>query len=146
MSRVTHKPGPYILHCESFPQVWYHGQWCKSRGRNCWNTRETSHGGCCVWNDDQKMLADIEEHLGVTIPQTSQDMTVEVDEFDGKVVYGKKRVDKGAFIEVIFCYHINSKSNIILGSGYVCHASQLEGVLSELQRLEKEAQLVFLQK
>ena len=41
-------------------------------------------------------MADIEEHLGVTIPQVDKKMKIELDEFDGKVVYGKKKVDKGA--------------------------------------------------
>ena len=75
--------------------MWYHGQWCKSRGRNCYNT-ELAERGCCVWNEDLKFLADIEEHLGVTIPQVDKKMKIELDEFDGKVVYGKKKVDKGA--------------------------------------------------
>ena len=76
-------------------KVWYHGQWCSSRGRNCYNTNLTTEKGCCTWNDDMRFLADIEEHLGVTIPIAGRDMKVEANEFDGKVVYGKKRVDTG---------------------------------------------------
>ena len=72
-----------------------------------------------------KFLADIEEHLGVTIDQIGKDMKVKLNEFDGKVVDGKKRVDKG--------------------TGYEGHAGQLAPTLKELQRLEMEAQLVFLQ-
>ena len=76
-------------------KVWYHGQWCSSRGRNCYNTNLTDSKGCCTWNDDMRFLADIEEHLGITIPIAGKDMKVEANEFDGKVVYGKKRVDTG---------------------------------------------------
>lgn len=76
-------------------KVWYHGQWCKSRGRDCYNTNLTDRKGCCTWNDDLRFLADIEEHLGVTIQQVGKDMNIEVNEFDGKVVYGKKRENKG---------------------------------------------------
>ena len=76
-------------------KVWYHGEWCKSRGRNCYNTRLTNDGGCCIWYDEQQYLADIEEHLGVTIQQVSKDMSIQVDEFDGNVVYGEKRKEMG---------------------------------------------------
>ena len=40
-------------------------------------------------------LADIEEHLGVTIQQVDKEMKVPVDEFDGKVVYGEKKGNTG---------------------------------------------------
>jgi len=36
-------------------------------------------------------LADVEEHLGETIPVVGSDLKVEANEFDGKVVYGEKR-------------------------------------------------------
>ncbi len=86
-------------------KVWYHGQWCKSRGRGCYNTKLTDVKGCCTWNDDMKFLADIEEHLGVTIQQVGKDMTVDVDEFDGKVVYGKKREEKGELMSLNGWFH-----------------------------------------
>ncbi len=126
-------------------KVWYHGEWCRTRGRGCNNTRLTTEKGCCTWNDEQKFLADIEEHLGVTISQIGRDMKVEVDEFDGKVVYGKKRKERGTEIQLgkmfrqLYCGFF-----YFVGTGYQGHATQLEDVLSELQSLEKEAQLVFL--
>jgi ATP-dependent RNA helicase DDX1 len=43
-------------------------------------------------------LADIEEHLGVTIQQVDENMDIPSDEFDGKVVYGQKRKDLGMLI------------------------------------------------
>jgi len=122
-------------------KVWYHGQWCKTKGRGCTNTRLLSEKGCCIWFDERQMLADIEEHLGVTVAQIGRDMRVEVDEFDGKVVYGKKREDKG---EDIIIKHIIIKK-LVLGTGYVGHAGQMKDVLKLLQELEQEAQLCFLQ-
>ena len=50
-------------------KVWFHGEWCSSRGRNCYNTRLTSEGGCCIWYNEPQCVADIEDHLGVTIQQ-----------------------------------------------------------------------------
>lgn len=96
-------------------KVWYHGQWCSSRGRNCNNTNLTKQGGCCVWYNERTIcLADIEEHLNVTIQQVGADIKVPVDEFDGKVVYGQKKVNNGTFffftfktpkLFIIFCYY-----------------------------------------
>jgi len=40
-------------------------------------------------------LAEIEDHLGVTIPQVGSDIKVPVDEFEGKVIYGQKRIGAG---------------------------------------------------
>ena len=48
-----------------------------------------------MWYNEPQYLADIEEHLGVTIQQISNDMEVQANEFDGKVVYGQKKVDSG---------------------------------------------------
>jgi len=107
-------------------KVWYHGEWCPTRGRNCNNTRLTTDSpkGCCTWYDERQYLADIEEHLGVTIQQMGKDMNIQVDEFDGKVVYGEKRKETG--------------------TGYAGHAAQLAPTLAELSKLEKDAQNVFL--
>lgn len=33
-------------------KVWYHGEWCPSRGRNCHNTTLTDQGGCCMWYNE----------------------------------------------------------------------------------------------
>lgn len=33
-------------------KVWYHGQWCQSRGKSCWNTNLTEQKGCCVWYNE----------------------------------------------------------------------------------------------
>ena len=84
-------------------KVWFHGEWCSSRGRNCNSTRLTheSPRGCCTWYNEMQCLADIEEHLGVTIQQVSKDMTIQVDEFDGKVVYGEKRKETGMSCGVV---------------------------------------------
>lgn len=36
-------------------KVWYHGEWCALRGRNCWNTNLTSQKGCCVWLNEKNV-------------------------------------------------------------------------------------------
>lgn len=33
-------------------KVWYHGQWCASRGKSCWNTNLIEKKGCCVWYNE----------------------------------------------------------------------------------------------
>ena len=105
-------------------KVWYHGQWCSSRGKNCHNTRLTDQRGCCMWYNEPSYLADIEEHLGVTISQVDTDMKVAADEFDGRVVYGEKKKASG--------------------SGYSGHASQLADTVANLAQLETRAQDLFL--
>jgi len=40
-------------------------------------------------------LAEIEEHLGVTIDQVDTSLQVAANEFDGKVTYGQKRSNTG---------------------------------------------------
>jgi len=106
-------------------KVWYHGQWCPSRGNNCSNTRLTDQKGCCIWYNEPQYLADIEEHLGVTIQQADTDMKVAANEFDGKVVYGQKKKAEG--------------------SGYTGHRSQLASTVALLSQLETQAQDLFLE-
>lgn len=36
-------------------KVWYHGEWCSSRGRNCFNTNLTNQGGCCTWYNEPQV-------------------------------------------------------------------------------------------
>lgn len=36
-------------------KVWYHGEWCPSRGRNCNNTNLTDQGGCCIWYNEPRV-------------------------------------------------------------------------------------------
>jgi len=36
-------------------KVWYHGEWCPSRGRNCSNTNLTNQGGCCTWYNEPQV-------------------------------------------------------------------------------------------
>lgn len=105
-------------------KVWYHGEWCSSRGRNCSNTNLTKQGGCCTWYNEPMYLADIEDHLNVTIAQVGSDIKVPLNEFDGKVTYGEKRM--------------------AMGSNYENHAQQMAPILAELVDLESQAQLMFL--
>ncbi|RUS75832.1 hypothetical protein EGW08_016401 [Elysia chlorotica] len=104
-------------------KVWYHSN-CNTRGRGCYNTNLTDHGGCCVWYDEPKLMSDVEEHLDVTIDRIQTDMKVPINEFDGKVTYGDKR-----------------KAG---GSVYKGHVDFLAPTVSELAQLEKKAQTTFI--
>ncbi|XP_032527023.2 ATP-dependent RNA helicase Ddx1 [Danaus plexippus] len=107
-------------------KVWYHGEWCSSRGRNCWNTnlKDERPKGCCMWYQESQYLADIEDHLNVTIQQIETDMVVPCNEFDGKVVYGQKRKQ--------------------MSSGYQDHVSQMAPKVRSLKELESQAQVCYL--
>lgn len=71
-----------------------------------------------------QLLADIEEHLNITIQQVDKDLNVPVNEFDGKVVYGEKLQKKG--------------------TGYEDHVKQLAPIVQNLATLERKAQTAFL--
>ncbi|XP_044735811.1 ATP-dependent RNA helicase Ddx1 isoform X2 [Chrysoperla carnea] len=105
-------------------KVWYHGEWCASRGRNCWNTRLTDEKGCCIWYNEVRYLAEIEDHLNITIEQVDKEISVPLNEFDGKVVYGEKLKQSG--------------------SGYVGHVAQMAPTVTQLAALESNAQSIFL--
>ncbi|XP_065077898.1 ATP-dependent RNA helicase Ddx1 [Ochlerotatus camptorhynchus] len=107
-------------------KVWYHGQWCSSRGKSCWNTNLTDVKGCCMWYDEKMYLAEIEDHLNVTIQQIDKNLKVPLNDFDGKVTYGEKRKNTG--------------------TGYKDHVEQLTPVVKELANLEREAQNLFLKR
>lgn len=97
-------------------------------------------------------MADIEEHLGVTIDAVGTDVKVESNEFDGKVVYGQKRKAAGALNDVM----LNALNTVmssclfsflaacVAGSGYKGHVEQLAPTVKELASLEKQAQTSFL--
>nr|CAD7412483.1 unnamed protein product [Timema poppensis] len=107
-------------------KVWYHGEWCSSRGRNCWNTKLIDQGGCCIWYNEPNYLAEIEDHLNVTIQQVEPDLKVPMDHFDGKVIYGQKKQNAG--------------------SNYENHVAQMAPVVKELSQLESQAQLTYLKR
>lgn len=107
-------------------KVWYHGEWCSTRGRGCYNTRLTTEKGCCMWYNEPQYLADIEEHLGVVIQAVDKDLKVAIDEFDGKVVYGEKLKNPG--------------------SGYQTHVEQLAPAVQELAHLETQTQMIYLKR
>lgn len=96
--------------------VWYHK--CRSKGYNC-NNRTT----CSIWYNEQKLLADIEEHIGITIAQVDSDFLIPIDEFDGKVVYGSKHTQ---------------------GQEFEGHASSLATSVSQLGDLERSLQHSYL--
>lgn len=71
-----------------------------------------------------QLLAEIEDHLKITIPQVGKDMNVAVNEFDGKVVYGEK--------------------NRNTGTGYSDHVVELQPTVQKLTALELNAQSLYL--
>lgn len=70
------------------------------------------------------MLAEIEDHLNITITQVDQNMEVPLNEFDGRVVYGEKLLNKA--------------------TNYEDHVEQLQPIVQSLSQLESKAQLAFL--
>ncbi|XP_037934007.1 probable ATP-dependent RNA helicase Dbp45A [Teleopsis dalmanni] len=107
-------------------KVWYHGDWCQTRGRNCHNTNLTDVRGCCIWYNERNLLAEVEEHLNITIQQVDKKMVIPVNDFDGKVVYGQK--------------------NLSTGTGYKDHVQQLIPVVRKLNDLELQSQSLFLKR
>ncbi|CAL8097098.1 unnamed protein product [Calicophoron daubneyi] len=104
-------------------KVWYHSN-CSTRGRGCYNTRLVEQGGCCIWYNEPQLLADIEEHLGVTIDTVDSNLVVPSDAFDGKVVYGQKLKQ--------------------LAPKYKSHVDVLASAVKELNQLEKRSQQSYL--
>lgn len=74
-------------------KVWYYV--CSSCGKGCYNIRFKEDGGCIIWYNEMQLLFEIEEYLNCIIFQVELDIKVLVDEFDGKVIYGQKRVVGG---------------------------------------------------
>ncbi|XP_077297561.1 ATP-dependent RNA helicase Ddx1 [Arctopsyche grandis] len=105
-------------------KVWYHGEWCSSRGKNCRNTQLTDVKGCCMWYNEPRYLSEIEEHLNVTIQQVEKDLKIPCDEFDGKVTYGQKKLNAG--------------------SGYQDHVSQMAPTVKQLAHLESQISQNYL--
>lgn len=101
-------------------KVWYHG--CNKR--ECHNTRLVDKGGCCKWFDELAMLSDIEEHLKCSIQEIESEFKLQVNEYDGKVVYGAKRLAQAAT--------------------YEGHVEQLKSIVNSLSDLESKAQLNYL--
>lgn len=64
--------------------------------------------------------------MGCTIQQVEQDIKVPMNDFDGKVTYGQKRLNTG--------------------SGYVDHVKALVPIVEELAELESKAQSIFMRR
>ena len=88
------------------------------------------YGLRAVWDHDfvhcspTQYLADIEEHLGVTIPTVSTSFEVPVNEYDGQITYGEAKRGKGLT--------------------YEGHIAQLAPSVTQLAKMEKLAQTTFL--
>ncbi|RWS06321.1 ATP-dependent RNA helicase Ddx1-like protein [Dinothrombium tinctorium] len=105
-------------------KVWFHSN-CNTGGRGCFNTRLTDVGGCCIWYNEMEILAEVEEMLNCTIQTIDSNFKIEVNEFDGKVVYGQKK-QAGS------------------GINYSSHVDQLANVVSRLSELENQTQINYL--
>lgn len=105
-------------------KVWYHGEWCPSRGQRCSNTELTTSKGCCIWYNETQYLAEIEDHLNITIQQVGPEVDIPMNEFDGKVVYGQKKTNNGP--------------------AYKNHYDQLLSTINELTKLETKSQYLYL--
>ncbi|KAH9388947.1 ATP-dependent RNA helicase ddx1 [Tyrophagus putrescentiae] len=105
-------------------KVWFHAN-CKSRGKGCTNTRLVDQGGCCIWYNELQLLADIEEHLNCVIGEVDTEYKLEVNQFDGKVVYGAKAT----------------------GAAYTYkdHVAEMASEVKQLYDLESKAQQMYLQ-
>ncbi|ELW62599.1 ATP-dependent RNA helicase DDX1 [Tupaia chinensis] len=103
-------------------KVWYHV--CSNRGKSCYNTRFEEDGGWTTWYDEMQLLPEMEEHLNYTISRVEPDTKVPVDEFDGKLPSGQKRV--------------------IGGGNHKGHVDILAPTVPKLAAREKEAQTSFL--
>lgn len=101
-------------------KVWYH----QCNKRSCHNTRLIDRGGCCKWIDELEMLSDIEDHLKCSIQEIDKDFKLQVDEYDGKVVYGAKRLSRT--------------------TTYEGHVEQLKSIVRDLSDLESKAQDDFI--
>lgn len=87
-------------------------------------------------------MADVEEHLGITISQAGTDIKVPIDEFDGKVIYGQKK--KASSKQVLrFKKGLQLSSCFFTASAYQSHVAQMAGAVQELAVQEMKAQLLF---
>lgn len=105
-------------------KVWYHQNCNKQRSDQCHNTRLLERGGCCKWLDELELLGDIEQHLKCSIQEIERDFQLQVDEYDGKVVYGAKRLEQTLT--------------------YEGHVEQLKFIVNDLCALESKAQADYL--
>lgn len=107
-------------------KVWFHTCRQAQKSGQCKNRKLVERGGCCKWLDELAMLADIEEHLKCSIGEVERDLKLQVDEFDGKVVYG------------------GSRKRLEGNLTYEGHVEQLATIVNDLARLESNAQSNYL--
>ena len=84
--------------------------------------------------------------MNVTIQQVGPDVKVPLNEFDGKVTYGEKRLAIGKW----YCFSLRCSARSIseylnpIGSDYENHVQQMAPVVAELAALESKAQMTFM--
>jgi ATP-dependent RNA helicase DDX1 len=105
---------------------WFHS--CGNRGKGCHNTNLTTQGGCCIWFNEQEMLAQIEGKLGnITVPH-----------FDRHALY------KGAQYLIEQAALGRGKPDDIY-SVAAQHVELLQPSVQALLKLETEAQFNYLE-
>ena len=105
-------------------KVWYHR--CKNKGAGCKNTSLVEKGGCCIWQDENEMLAAIEErlHQKIEVMDGAPHYTLPVS-LKGNVEYGEQVTDE-LYVPLF-------------------HLAMLEPKVEELARMERDVQNMFLQ-
>eukprot|EP01125_Pyxidicula_operculata_P015685 TRINITY_DN5350_c0_g1_i1.p1 TRINITY_DN5350_c0_g1~~TRINITY_DN5350_c0_g1_i1.p1 ORF type:complete len:712 (-),score=166.83 TRINITY_DN5350_c0_g1_i1:31-2166(-) len=99
-------------------KVWYHQ--CRSKGADCYDTRDLSEGGCSIWYNELQILQDIEALIGKPIARIHSDLSF--PESIGKS-YGSKEGDNEELQK---------------------HLLSLKPVVEQLTILEDNAQKSFL--
>ncbi|KAF4522480.1 hypothetical protein B566_EDAN002565 [Ephemera danica] len=53
-------------------KVWYHGEWCPSRGKRCHNTQDIEDGGCCIWYNEMQARTGYKDHVAQMAPTVQE--------------------------------------------------------------------------
>jgi len=88
-----------------------------------------------------QLLADVEEHIGETITTIDTDMNVPVNEFDGKVTYGKKRAANSIGLYEVSGIRVEK---VFKESVLQDHAALLSHDVLELHQMERETMTRYL--
>lgn len=154
-------------------KVWYHGEWCPSRGKKCQNTNLTDQAGCCVWYNEPNVSVNV---ICITCPFFSVDQSSIC--FYSLTVFSRdrrssKRHDpasrrkyesaderlrwkghvRAKEIEHGYAFHAfpryseqYSHTCLLLGSNYQNHVQQMAPYVKQLSSLESKTQLLYLKR
>lgn len=102
-----------IISEDNEEKVWYHSN-CRNKGVNCFNTKLTEQGGCCIWYNEKSLKDQIEIRINQTIPVMADDFKL-----PSGVVVGGPMIIKDQYAESI-----------------KIHLAAIESNAQELQKLE----------